>query len=72
MPEMKALSRNVLEFRSKSGENQIEFAEHCGVSTYTMSAIENVAPDTKVSTVQKISAYTGMTVSELLDTSNNK
>lgn len=72
MPEFEALSKRVLQYRHETGENQIEFAEHCGVSTFTMSSIENVAPDLKVSTVQKIGAYTGMTVLELLSTKEVK
>lgn len=67
MPEFEALSKKILKFRHEHGESQLEFAEHCDVSHYTMSSIENVAGDVKVSTVQKIAAYTGMTVSELLD-----
>ncbi|MBR4880913.1 MAG: helix-turn-helix transcriptional regulator [Clostridia bacterium] len=68
MPEFVALSKWILKYRHEHGESQLEFAAHCDVSHYTMSAIENVADDVKVSTVQKIAAYTGMTVSELLDT----
>ena len=72
IPELDALSKRVLKFRHEHGENQLEFAEHCDVNHYTMSAIENVAADVKVSTVQKIAAYTGMTVSELLDTKTDE
>ncbi|MBQ3182941.1 MAG: helix-turn-helix transcriptional regulator [Clostridia bacterium] len=67
MPELEALSKKILKFRHEHRESQLEFAEHCDISHYTMSSIENVADDVKVSTVQKIAAYTGMTVSELLD-----
>ena len=72
MPELAALSKRILKYRQEHGESQLEFAEHCDVSHYTMSSIENIASDVKVSTVQKIAAYTGMTVSELLDPEYSK
>ncbi len=72
MPEFEALSKKVLKYRHEHGESQLEFAEHCDISHYTMSSIENVADDVKLSTVQKIAAYVGMTVSELLELEYDK
>ncbi len=45
MPEFEALSKKILKFRHEHGESQLEFTEHCNVSHYTMSSIENVAGD---------------------------
>ena len=49
-------------------ESQIEFAAHCGISTEALSLIEREQTDPKLSTIQKVAAYTDQTVSDLLDT----
>ncbi|MBR5515443.1 MAG: helix-turn-helix transcriptional regulator [Clostridia bacterium] len=66
MPEIKVLAQRVLKFRNDLGENQFEFAEKCGISVYTVSAIESQNCNPRLETLQKIAAYTGSTVSELL------
>lgn len=67
MPEIQALAQRVVKIRSDIGENQFEFAENCGVSVYTVSAIETGKGNPRIETIQKIAAYTGMTVSQLLE-----
>lgn len=62
MPELKALSENILHIRHRMGENQIEFAENCGVSAYTLSGIERGTANPRIDTLQKIAAYSGETV----------
>ena len=46
-------------------ENQLEFADHCGLNVETLSRIECQKDDVRLSTAQKIAAYTGLTVSQL-------
>ena len=53
-------------------ETQFDFADHCGISVDTLSYIERERTDLRLSTIQKIAAYADMTVSELLDVSDNK
>lgn len=66
MPEIEALSKKVSSLRHDYGENQFEFADNCGISVYTLSLIECGTANPRIDTLQKIAAYTGMTVSELL------
>lgn len=69
-PEFEALSKRVKEIRKAMNENQIEFAEHCGLNVATLSRIECEKDDVRLSTAQKIAAYTGLTVSQLLEVEN--
>lgn len=71
MPENEALSKRLKKIRKDTHENQMDFAENCGVSVETLSLIECQKADPKLSTMQKIAAYINMTVSQLLDTENN-
>lgn len=66
MPEYEALSKNVKEIRKKMNLSQMEFAVECGISTEILSLIERGKTDPKLSTIQKIAAYTGLSVHELL------
>ena len=66
MPEYEALARRVKAIRKLMDENQIEFSEHCGINVETLSLIERQQSDVRLSTAQKIAAYTGLTVSQLL------
>ena len=66
MPEIRALAKRVVEMRNELGENQFEFAENCGISVYTVSAIETGNCNPRIETLQKIAAYTGLTVSQLV------
>ena len=49
-----------------NGLNQFEAASEIGISTETLSKIEQCQTDAKLSTVSKIAAYMGITVSTLL------
>ena len=64
-PEFEALAQRVKSIRKLMDENQIEFAEHCGINVETLSLIERQQSDIRLSTAQKIAAYTGLTVSQL-------
>lgn len=65
-PEFEALAKRVKAIRKLMDENQIEFAEHCGINVETLSLIEREQSDVRLSTTQKIAAYAGITVSQLL------
>ena len=68
MPERIALARKIKAIRKQMRESQIEFAAHCGISAEALSLIEREQTDPKLSTIQKVAAYTDQTVSDLLDT----
>ena len=68
MPERIALARKIKAIRRQMRESQIEFAAHCGISAEALSLIEREQTDPKLSTIQKVAAYTDQTVSNLLDT----
>lgn len=70
MKEIIVLSRNLKEIRHLLGESQVDFAVHCGISIEILSLLERQKTDPKLSTLSKIAAYTGLTVSELLDSEN--
>ena len=66
MPEGKILAENIKRIRKEMNESQMDFAANCGISTVIVSLIENEHTDPKISTIQKIAAYTDRTVSDLL------
>ena len=66
MPEIEFLSKNVKNFRSKLNLSQMDFAALCGVSTEILSLIEREKSNPRLSTIQKIAAYLGCSVAELL------
>ena len=67
MPEMEILSQHVKRIRKDMGMTQATFAPQVGICEEELSLIERgKAKDVKLSTMQKIAAYTGWTVSELL------
>ena len=66
MPEGKILAENIKRIRKEMNESQMDFAANCGISTVIISLIENEHTDPKMSTIQKIAAYTDRTVSDLL------
>jgi transcriptional regulator with XRE-family HTH domain len=68
MTENVVLAERLISARNNSQETQIVFSEKCGISTKTLSNMENIMGDPRLSTLQKIAAYLGCTVSELLDT----
>lgn len=67
MPEFEKVADRLRKVRRKLKLNQSDFASHCGLSTETISLIEREETDIKLSTLQKIASFTGLTVSELLD-----
>jgi len=67
MPEMEILSQHVKRIRKDMGMMQAAFAPQVGICEEELSLIERgKAKDVKLSTMQKIAAFTGWTVSELL------
>lgn len=67
MPEFHALAVHVKKRRKALKESQTEFSMNCGLTAKTISNIECKREETKIGTVQKIAAYTGDSVSELLN-----
>lgn len=66
MPEIKNLANNIAKIRKEMKETQADFAAHCDIGTGTLNLIENQRTDPRLSSIQKIAAYTGLTVPELL------
>lgn len=66
MPELNALAKNIRAIRLDMKETQLTFGLNCGLSEDEICNIENQNTDPKLSTIQCIAAYTGLTVSELL------
>ena len=67
MPEMEILSQHVKRIRKDMGMTQATFAPQVGICEEELSLIERgKAKDVKLNTMQKIAAFTGWTVSELL------
>lgn len=67
MPETEVLFENIRKIRRFLKQNQFEFAENCGISVETLSLIERKKADPRLSTIQKIAAYTDTLVSDLVD-----
>jgi transcriptional regulator with XRE-family HTH domain len=66
MPEFEALAKRLKELRKAKNESQFEFAENCGLSDDIISQLENQKTNPKLSSLQDIAAYLGITVSDLL------
>ena len=67
MPELTIFAVRMKKIRTKMGLAQAEFAAMVGISEEEVSLIEREKlSDVKLSTVQKVAAMTGLTVSELL------
>ena len=71
MPEREALAKHLKEFRKINKETQFEFAANVGISIEELSLIEREIANPSLDTLQKIAAYTGSTVSELLQVDKN-
>lgn len=64
---MKIFAVRMKKIRTKTGLTQAEFAAMVGISEEEVSLIERKKlTDIKLSTLQKVAAMTGLTVSELL------
>lgn len=68
MPEKTALAKHIREERLALKLSQMDFAADCGLSTETIGLIERERENPSLETLQKIAAYLGKTVSDLLDT----
>ena len=67
MPVLRIFAVRVKKIRTKMGLTQAEFAAMVGISEEEVSLIEREKlTDVKLSTLQKVAALTGLTVSELL------
>ena len=67
MPELRIFAVKMKKMRTKMELTQAEFAAMVGISEEEVSLIEREKlTDIKLSTLQKVSAMTGLTVSELL------
>lgn len=67
MPETDALAKKIKAYRKEQSKNQFEMACEAGLSIEEISLIERGKTDPKLSTLQKIAAYMGVTVSSLLE-----
>ena len=65
-PELEFISQRLNAFRDKHQESQDVFAEHVGIHIASLSLMERKRMNPRLSTLQKIAAYMGITVSELL------
>lgn len=70
MPELKNLADNIAKIRKNMNETQEQFAAHCDLGTGTLNLMENQRTDPRLSSIQKVAAYTGLTVPELLSKEN--
>jgi len=68
MPETEALAKRVKAYRKELSKNQPEMAYEMGISTEEISLIDRGKTVPKLSTLQKIAAHMGITVSSLLET----
>ncbi len=66
MPEIQALADNVVKIRKTMHLNQAEFSWEVGISIEELSLIERGKANPRLLTLQKIAAFTGLSVSDLL------
>ena len=67
MPERDALAKRIKAYRRIRQETQFDFSEATGLSVEEISLLEREETDPKLSTLQNLAAYMGITVSELLE-----
>lgn len=67
MPEINVLAKKVKAYRENLRKTQFELSDEIGISTEELSLIERKEANPRLSTIQKIAAYMGITVSELLE-----
>lgn len=67
MPERDALAKRIKSYRREQHLTQFEFSEETGLSIEEISLLERVGTDPKLSTLQSLAAYMGLTVSGLLE-----
>lgn len=66
MPEISALAKRVKIYRENMKKTQFELSYEMGISLEELSLIEREGANPRLSTIQKIAAHMGITVSELL------
>lgn len=67
MPETMTLAMRVKEYRKSQAKSQLDMAFEMGISVEEISRIERGMTDPRLSTLQKIAAHMGITVSNLLE-----
>lgn len=67
MPEKTILANRLRAIRRALGQTQAEFSAEIGISEDEVSNLERERTDPKLSTLQKIAAYSNLTVAALLD-----
>ena len=72
MPEVDALARQLKQYRTIQDKTQFEMSSEIGISEEELSLLERGQTDPKLSTMQKIASYMGITVSELLSTEDRE
>lgn len=72
MPEVDALARQLKQYRVMQEKTQFEMSSEIGISEEELSLLERGQTDPKLSTMQKIASYMGITVSELLNTEDKE
>ena len=65
MPYKKILAENIIRFRNNENISQIEIALRSDVSRKTISLIEKEMANVTLNTLEKLSAYMGLTMAEL-------
>lgn len=66
MPEKESISKFLKEYRQKNEESQFEFAVNIGICVEELSKLERKIANPRLETLQKIAAYTGSEVWELV------
>lgn len=66
MPERESISNFLKNYRQKNQETQYEFAANTGICVEELSKLERIIGNPSLETLQKIAAYTGNTVAELV------
>ena len=67
MPEVSVLAKRIKAYRESLNKTQFELSDEIGISLDELSLIERGKANPSLSTLQKISARMGITVSELLE-----
>ena len=67
MLEISTLAKKVKAYRESLGETQFELSGEIGISIEELSLIERGEANPRLSTMQKIAAHMGITVSALLE-----
>ena len=66
MPEKDSLAKRIKAYRRVQHMTQFDFSGETGLSVEEISHLEREETDPKLSTLQSLAAYMGVTVSDLL------